>query len=137
MTARKNAATGADVTATAPDGTTAAASAAAAAPEVPAASVAPVDPPEPVQDRSAALANLVNGADAAEAPKAPEAPAVDPEAPRYDLGGRTVCLVTFARWNTLVDGVFKSAKRGALVKVTAAEADRGERLGGLVRVDAD
>lgn len=137
-TPRKNTATGQDVSGdlVAPDGTSAAGSQELKPVET-SASVAPVEAPAAVTTedvRAAKLDALLNGVDA-EA----EAPAVkldyDPNQEPVDFGGRTVCVVTFSYWNALVDGLFRRSRKGVLIKVTADEADRGEALGGLRRVE--
>ncbi|WNO25831.1 hypothetical protein SEA_ALTADENA_9 [Arthrobacter phage Altadena] len=140
-TPRKNTATGQDVTpdTTAPDGTTAAAPAAPAPAEAVAASVAPVEPPEPVtaeDARAAALETLLNGSDA-ELVEVDVPLDYNPDQTPFDFGGRVVCVVTFHSWRALVDGLYKSARKGTLIRVPAAQADRGEALGGLRRVDLD
>jgi hypothetical protein len=141
MTARKvtaGPAAGADVTAAAPDATTASAAAPAAPAGTAPASVAPLEAPEAhtaPETRAAALDALVSGSGAQAAPETARELDYDPAQEPVDFGGRTVCVVTFTRWNGLVKGLFRSARRGVLVSVTADEADRGERLGGLRRVD--
>lgn len=138
-TPRKNTTANVDVSGdtVAPDGTTAAATTAPAPAEAVAASVAPVDPPEAVtaEDvRAAALDTLLNGS-AAEVAKVDVPLDYNPEQTPFDFGGRVVCVVTFHSWRAIVDGLFKSARKGTLIKVTAAQADRGEALGGLRRID--
>ncbi|WBF78977.1 hypothetical protein SEA_BOLT007_9 [Arthrobacter phage Bolt007] len=137
-TPRKNTATGQDVSGdvVGPDGEKVSGDQ-APAPVESAPSVAPIDAPEPVtteEVRAAKLEALLSGED--EEAKVPaEELGYDPNADVVDFGGRTVCVVLFTAWNAIVDGVFKTSPKGSLVRVMADEADRGERLGGLKRVD--
>ncbi|UAW09368.1 hypothetical protein SEA_KLEVEY_9 [Arthrobacter phage Klevey] len=137
-TARKNTATGQDVTpdVTGPDGETVSGEQ-APAPVESAPSVAPIESPEPVtteEVRAAKLSALLDGEAEEDKVEAAEL-GYDENTPVADFGGRTVCVVLFTAWNAIVDGVFKTSPKGSLVRVMADEADRGERLGGLKRVD--
>lgn len=141
MTARKDVTTAKDVSAdiVAPDGTAAAAAVSPAPGDVSPASVAPVDPPAPADNpeaREAALTALLNGAPEATVVAAPIPADYNPDAKPVDFGGRVKCVVLFSRWNALSDGIFKSVRKGTVIGVSAKEAERGEALGGLRRIES-
>lgn len=92
--------------------------------------------------RAAALAALANQN------QAPKVDAPEPVAPEFagdpvDAGGTVKCGVLFDKYmvqltrevdGKTVPGEVVTAVKGQVVKVTAEVADRGESLGGLVRL---
>lgn len=107
--------------------TAAADKAAAETPETPAPATEAVDP------RAAALAALTGGA--AETPKAAEPQTEISTDDAEDFGGRTLAVVVSSRYNAKVNGEFRQARKGAVVKVTAEKLKRGVEIGTLRAVD--
>lgn len=116
-------------------------------PELPADAPAPVEstpsvPPAETPDeltveaRKAALASLLAPESASGADEAPEEVEAEtaPETGVEDLGGPVVCRVVFSVWTAVVGDTVRKFPKGSYVRVTADEADRGARLGGLRRV---
>jgi len=51
-----------------------------------------------------------------------------------DFGGRSKGVILFSYYNQLVDGKFKSAKKGQVIKTDADSLARGVRIGALRRL---
>lgn len=157
MTARKNVTTGGDAAnadAVAPDTTSATANVAPdTQPEAAAIDTQPAARSESAQGvRQAALSQLVALAPGDPVPTAggvlaqptpgraalPDNPASLPESADVDGGGDLRRLVIFDVYRLRADdGRLVEARRGTVVKVTQAEAERGKALGGLRELDAD
>jgi len=91
---------------------------------------------EPEGDpRDSALAALVYGT-----PDAVVTPDTEVEIDAsnvIDFGGRSKAVVLFSRYNQLVDGEFKQARKGDVIATTAEALKRGERLGALRKLAAE
>jgi hypothetical protein len=80
--------------------------------------------------RESALAALVYGNGPEPVVTADTELVVD-ESEVLDFGGRSKGVVLFSYYNQLVDGKFKSAKKGQVVKTDADSLARGVRIGAL------
>jgi hypothetical protein len=83
--------------------------------------------------RESALAALVYGNGPEPVVTADTELVVD-ESEVLDFGGRSKGVVLFSYYNQLVDGKFKSAKKGQVVKTDADALARGVRIGALKKL---
>lgn len=102
------------------------------------AAPAPAPEVEPQADpRQSALAALVMGHAPQEVVTADTEVKVD-ESTVIDFGGRSKGVVLFSRYNQLVDGGFKQARKGDVIATDAEGLKRGVRIGALRKLaDAD
>ena len=102
--------------------------------------VAQPTPPAPAPElqeqadpRASALAALVNGTAEPVIPE--DTPVVVDDSEVLDFGGRSKAVVLFSRYNQIVDGLFKQARKGAVIKTDAESLKRGERIGALKKLE--
>jgi len=100
----------------------------------------PAPLPEPdaqVDPRESALAALVMGHAPQPVVTADTVVEVD-ESNVIDFGGRSKGVVLFSRYNQLVDGGFKQARKGDVISTDAENLKRGVKIGALRKLaDAD
>lgn len=96
----------------------------------------PVTVAEPEADpRDSALAALVFGG-GEPVIAADEEPEVD-AGNVIDFGGRSKAVVLFSRYNQLVDGEFKQARKGDVIATDADSMKRGVKIGALRKLTAE
>jgi hypothetical protein len=104
----------------------------ATAPPAPAVTAAETEP----DPRESALAQLVYGHAPQEVVTADSEPEVDPSTV-IDFGGRSKGVVLFSRYNQMVDGEFKQARKGDVIATTADKLADGVKIGALRKLAAE
>lgn len=94
----------------------------------PAAAIAAAEPE--TDPRDSALAALVYGTGPQDVITADTEVEVDASVV-IDFGGRSKAVVTFSRYNQLVDGEFKQARKGDVIATDADALKRGIAIGAL------
>lgn len=84
--------------------------------------------------RGSALANLLAGT-TAEPVIAADAPVAVDESNVQDFGGRSRAVVLFSRYNQLIDGKVKTAKKGDVIDTDANSLKRGIRIKALRKLE--
>lgn len=95
---------------------------------------AEIDEQVSAEQRAEQLSKFVTGDVDAPAAEIELAPSIDVSAAK-SYGGDVVTLVLFDYYRIKVDGLMQIARRGDLISVDEKDAARGERIGGLKRVE--